>query len=37
VLNITGSYKYTQLLQQLVRGLEIRVKKTQTIKTNGKL
>ena len=37
VLNITGSYKHKQLIQQLVRGLEITVKNTQTIKTNGKL
>jgi len=37
VLNITGSYKYTQLIQQLLRGLETRIKNTQTIKTNGKL
>jgi len=32
VLNITGSYKHKQLIQQLVRSLEIRVKNTQTIK-----
>jgi len=31
VLNITGSYKYTQLIQQLVRSLEVRVKNTQTL------
>ena len=30
--NITGSYKHKQLIQQLVRSLEIRVKNTQTIK-----
>ena len=27
VLNITGSYKYKQLIQQLVRSLVIRIKK----------
>ena len=37
VLNITGSYKHEQLIQQLMRSLEIRVKNTQTIKTNRKL
>ena len=32
MLNITRSYMYKQLMQQLVRSLEIRVKTTQTIK-----
>ena len=29
VPNITGSYKYTQLIQQLVRSLDVRVKNTK--------
>jgi len=37
VLNITGSHKYKQLIQQLVRSLEIRVKTTQTIKNKRKI
>jgi len=36
-LTLLVHYKYTQLIQQLVRSLEIRVKNKETIKTNGKL
>ena len=37
VLNITGSYKYTQLIQQLVRSLGIRVKKHTNYKNKRKI
>jgi len=37
VLNVTGSYKYTQLIQQLVRSLEIRVKTHTNYKNKRKI
>jgi len=37
VLNITGSYKYIQLIQQLVRSLGIRVKKHTNYKNKRKI
>ena len=37
VLNITGSYKHEQLIQQLMRSLEIRVKKHTNYKKKQKI